>query len=372
MKLRIHNQSFSSQMRISWLALLSISTALLGTAPIIAATNDTSSKETVSETVQGVSARPMTRENPKYPYKAVQKGIEGWVLLSFVVEIDGTTSEVVVLDSSPSEFFEMAAIEAVSKWTYEPAQFGGEVVRQSNTRIVLSFEFENGIKGASRFFHKRYKDAQKAVNAGDLETADKLIAEIDEKGTTSQYENAYFEILQASVHQKKGELKEAIGHLKRAVMAKGDHLERKHRRQLLRSLFALQVHERFYPSALQTYETIKNKTLIKDDDPLHKTAQKIRTHLDEGNPIAQSGSLIDRCPACKETNPSWYHSLYYNKFYIDQVEGQIDELSLYCGYHWARVAFDPELSWTLNERWGKCDIHVLGKEGTIFRLVEFR
>jgi TonB family protein len=64
--------------------------------------------------------KPLKRGNPRYPYPAFRKGIEGSVLLEFSVDADGHVVAPRVVDATPPGVFEHAALDAVSAWTYQP------------------------------------------------------------------------------------------------------------------------------------------------------------------------------------------------------------------------------------------------------------
>ena len=73
-----------------------------------------------------------------YPDRALQKGIEGWVEMSFTVNPDGTVSNVVVTNAAPASWFEQAGIKAVGKLRYQPVmQAGQPVAVTSHLRVVF-------------------------------------------------------------------------------------------------------------------------------------------------------------------------------------------------------------------------------------------
>lgn len=57
---------------------------------------------------------------PKYPHRALLRGIEGWVDVRFDVTKQGTTSNVSVSASKPEGVFDKSAISAVKRWKYQP------------------------------------------------------------------------------------------------------------------------------------------------------------------------------------------------------------------------------------------------------------
>jgi TonB family protein len=64
--------------------------------------------------------RPITRENPVYPYAALTNGIEGWVLVEYTVNERGHVVTPRILEANPPGVFDRAALRALSRWRYEP------------------------------------------------------------------------------------------------------------------------------------------------------------------------------------------------------------------------------------------------------------
>lgn len=66
---------------------------------------------------------------PEYPELARQARLEGTVILQVVIQKDGSVSEPQILRVDKSNLgFEQAAIEAVTKWRYTPAEQNGKPV----------------------------------------------------------------------------------------------------------------------------------------------------------------------------------------------------------------------------------------------------
>jgi protein TonB len=66
--------------------------------------------------------------NPRYPFEAAQKGIEGRVTLRFVVDSTGMAQEPEVVASEPEGVFDEAALAVVKKYKFKPAMKGGKPV----------------------------------------------------------------------------------------------------------------------------------------------------------------------------------------------------------------------------------------------------
>jgi len=69
---------------------------------------------------------PGSRALPKYPDLARRAGLQGTVILLAVIEKDGTVGEIEVVKSPDQRWgFDLAAIDAVKQWRYQPALMNG-------------------------------------------------------------------------------------------------------------------------------------------------------------------------------------------------------------------------------------------------------
>lgn len=81
------------------------------------------------------------RTPPSFPARARSLGQSGSVTLSFVVDIDGSTQDVHVVEAEPPGVFDDAAVDAVKTWRFEPGQFEGSPVAV-RVRQTLRFTLE--------------------------------------------------------------------------------------------------------------------------------------------------------------------------------------------------------------------------------------
>jgi protein TonB len=69
---------------------------------------------------------PGSRALPKYPDLARRAGLQGTVILLAVIEKDGSVGEIEVVKSPDQRWgFDLAAIDAVKQWRYQPALMNG-------------------------------------------------------------------------------------------------------------------------------------------------------------------------------------------------------------------------------------------------------
>jgi protein TonB len=85
---------------------------------------------------------PIVRVAPVYPARALSRGLEGFVDLSFTVTTTGTVKDPIVLQST-SSLFERAAIRAVLKFKYKPRVVDGVPVEVPGVKTRISFQLED-------------------------------------------------------------------------------------------------------------------------------------------------------------------------------------------------------------------------------------
>ncbi len=84
---------------------------------------------------------PIVRVAPVYPARALSRGIEGYVDMSFTVTTAGTVKDPIVLFST-SSLFERAATRAVLKFKYKPRVVDGVPVDVAGVKTRISFQIE--------------------------------------------------------------------------------------------------------------------------------------------------------------------------------------------------------------------------------------
>lgn len=78
---------------------------------------------------------------PRYPRRAQERDVSGWVDIYFTVTADGETADVSVNRSEPKSVFDRAAIDAVEKWAFQPVEYRGQIISQrAATRLVFQLE----------------------------------------------------------------------------------------------------------------------------------------------------------------------------------------------------------------------------------------
>jgi TonB family protein len=69
--------------------------------------------------------RPVHQAQPVYPEIFLKKGIEGYAVIAFLVDLDGTPKQCQVAEASDPAFGE-AARQAIAQWRFSPPEFRGK------------------------------------------------------------------------------------------------------------------------------------------------------------------------------------------------------------------------------------------------------
>ncbi len=84
---------------------------------------------------------PIVRVAPVYPARALSRGLEGYVDMSFTVTTAGTVKDAIV-SFSTSSLFERAATRAVLKFKYKPRVVDGIPVDVVGVKTRITFKIE--------------------------------------------------------------------------------------------------------------------------------------------------------------------------------------------------------------------------------------
>ena len=90
-------------------------------------------------TVAGPVPRLLSAPAPEYPRSALRAGASGNVVLRIEVRADGRVGEVEVVESSRHRQLDRAAVRAVRRWRFQPAQQDGRPVA-ADVQQVISFK----------------------------------------------------------------------------------------------------------------------------------------------------------------------------------------------------------------------------------------
>ena len=89
---------------------------------------------------------PIVKVAAKYPYRALNKGIEGYCVVEYTVTTTGETRSVTVVDC-PQEIFAEVSVKAAKKFKYKPKVVDGTPIEVPGVRNRFTFEMAKEING---------------------------------------------------------------------------------------------------------------------------------------------------------------------------------------------------------------------------------
>ena len=85
---------------------------------------------------------PIVKVAPVYPRRALQRGIEGFVIVEFTVTKQGAVKDVAVVEANPEGIFEQAAMDAALKFKYKPRVVNGGPAEVSGVQNRITFQID--------------------------------------------------------------------------------------------------------------------------------------------------------------------------------------------------------------------------------------
>ncbi|MCF6456516.1 energy transducer TonB [Pseudoalteromonas sp. MMG024] len=308
-----------------------------------------------------VNAEAIKREPPKYPINAARNGKEGWVQLSFVVEPDGSTSNIIVEDSS-NEAFEKYALRSIKKWKYSPATKDGKPIQQCRNQVQLDFKLSNAPKGASKWFFRQYRSAMVFLEENKVAEAEEIAKKIEEKGRWNAYEDMYYSILTSLIAEKNTNPKAELAAIQK-VLSYDDLQKEAQYSSLAARAFSLAVELQEYGDARSIFATLKRH--YPENEKLAMLSpyyNQVTAYLKSDKPIIINAQISKR--------DFWSYQLERSAFIIDNVVGNLTNLEVRCDNHHSQFLVESGNKWQIPESWGSCSVYVFGDTNAQFTLAD--
>lgn len=350
-----------SQLRLSKVSLL---------LALVAYSFPASAQQQEATVELGKPAVSVVRPRPFYPGNELRSGTQGWVELSFVVDVDGSVVDPVVVDSSGSRSFERAALDSVNKWSYEPATWNGEPVQQCETRTLITFAIEGERTTVSPTFRNRYIQIKNAIDDGELERAGEMVARVRRNLNLTLADNAWLSSLEVRIAGQTGDRDAQLDAVRAATQGGGRWIDERLFPNLLYVRTALELEKGNYAHSLSTFETLV------EVDPESELIARLEPHIQtvrkniESDTTLQVNGEIDGGRECLDCDTRWHHKPVRRTFALTNVDGELGNMEFRCQRRRVRVAAEEGLTWQLPESYGSCSIVVHGEPGTSFSLLE--
>lgn len=315
-----------------------------------------------------VSAKPINRVPPRYPVSAARKGQEGWVQVSFVVDENGDVIDPIVEDSSGIKGFEKAALKAVKKWKYDPANRNGEAIEQCETKVQLDFKLQGNNKaGVRRTFYNNFREVQELLAENNMEQALAKFDELSSDKLYNRFENAWFWLLDSDIAIKLDDKKRAVSSAGRAILSSDSVsvLGDKNYKMIVNRKFSIELEMQRYSDALKTFENLQEQ----DDESLNELVELHRPYVEKINDLIASDAMLVNNGVLEEDS-NWGYSLLRNNFALTDIQGRLDMVDIRCQNYRAKYTAEADNIWSIPESWGECRVHITGAPNSQFKLVE--
>jgi TonB family protein len=299
--------------------------------------------------------------NKDYPFSEILERGEGWVLVDMMIDTNGKPFEVTVNSSSGNKVFEAAAVKAAEHATFEPGRLNGSPT-EAATAIKFTYAQPSASTGARPEFASAYRSFMKAIRAKDRSAADAAMKSMDARNL---YENAYLGLAQYEYAVNWGNEAEQLKGLNRAIAdeSRAHYLPETQFKTALTACVALYVNSRNYAAAMSSWKTLQKAGV--DPGVAEKLAPAIRAIEQIKN--SNLAYDIDR----SMPDGTWFLNLFKRHFRIKVIEGHVFDVKLRCQKGFVRFALDPQLEYTVADRYGDCNIELDGEPGTRFTLTQF-
>ncbi len=313
-------------------------------------------------------ARPLKRIDPEYPVEAAKRGQEGWVQMSYVIDEEGRVQDPVIEDFSGSRAFKRKALNAIKRWTFEPAMKDGKPTQQCHQAVQFDFAL-GGKRGATRSFIQKYKEIDAIYRTGNFAKADEALLRLKDDNTLNRYENAWLWNLDAQIASGLKDWSRELSSYSRMLpshrgIGKGDnvfgdeHIAFVHQRM---GLIASQLGQ--FANALTYFDRLSAM------ENQQKRLEEIKPLLEEINAHINSDTALNVPVTIKEQG-SWFHTLIRHQFAFANIEGELDTVEVRCESHREKFTVAEDHIWHIPPSWGQCRVLVEGKDSTKFNLVE--
>jgi TonB family protein len=315
---------------------------------------------------------PVQRPPPNYPSGAQQISLEGWVALSYIVSKDGAVTDAMIEDSTGSESFERAALDAVRKWRYKPATRNGEAIEHPMTRTVIRFMIK-GETGASHDFSVRYREINRVLAAGDVPKAQELLADLSDKARRNLYEDAWFWWLKYTVLAagKTADREEMLKALSAAVGYENDYLLPDMFLAASSRMFLLRLQDNDLGGALDAFERLTTSKAAKESKDYERVVTALGANVEEIRKYITSDATLLNTGRVSP-HEYWVHTLVRRSFSLGDIDGNVQALEVRCKRQQTRYQpVTDQHTWTVPASWEKCGVYVHGAPGATFKFYEY-
>lgn len=284
--------------------------------------------------------------------------IEGWSLLSYIIDRNGVPKHIQIINSSNDDKYIEDSITYLKNHRYSPAVYKGKKTLSSQTFFMKhdkSF-YDSNNDGISIGFSLRYDRAKKFIFEKKFENALEVLNKLRKSNTKNLAEQALAAWIHSIYyyHQKnwpayRDNVLEA--HQLRA------HLPVDMAVKSTQNLLKWQMFKNQYSDALYTFQSLKDiKDTTFDKNSQETLLNSILDSIEMKTDIEINTTLSER--------KSWLHTLPRSNISLTVISGTIEFAQLRCANAWHQFKSFQIKDFNIPNDYLNCSILIKGKSGT--------
>lgn len=303
-----------------------------------------------------------------YPWNILENGLEGWVLINFMVDGNGEPFEPIVTASVGSNWFEREALTALMKSDFEPALLNGEPIEGSRFQKYI-FRMATPANGARRPFIRMYDEFSRLMAGEEINEARQQLSEINSRDVENLYEASFTDFANYLMAKFDEDAHSQLNYLQAALSFESQDREMSvsyFPAELIPAvrleLLMLLIENNRFAESFRAFNLIADTGNTELVNALRPTMGQIRAILTDDSSYGVYGQISD--------SAYWFINVYKPSFYFEDVVGKIDEINLACETKHIILAYEEDAQYTIPESWGRCSMRLLGEPETEFILVQ--
>jgi hypothetical protein len=336
---------------------------------------------------------------------------EAIVKASFTVKADGTVDDVEVAEiflANPQ--VRNVLRDAVIEWTFKPATVAGEAVDYYNHDYIIALrinpnapatgtapggrgrgrnaeppsESNEDAESATAFDPAAMEPIQLALSPVVTETIEEvsaLMAEDDHgralrvvrnslrRDAVTVFDFALLQDMNTNILMDQNDMYAGLESAKLATMKAINPREEEYYflpdqilESALRKKMLLSASLRQHALTLATYEELRNRFDLVNDDQLSELATTSQAALDSPEPLPLLAKIVE---------DEWSFEPSRRIFTVSNVEGRLNKIFLRCERRTMELDYEENVDWTLPASLGECNLAFSGRDDTTFVVYQF-
>lgn len=240
----------------------------------------------------------------------------------------------------------------------------------SNIRVV--FKQAHSPRGVRRDFKQTYDEILELIGEHEFEEAARLLTEMRYSAKAFLFEDAMFWLLNYWYLDLAGNAdpRELRDSLRRAVGYQEDYLEPDAMVFAAQRLYALQVQDRDFSAAINTYRRLRASEAARRSSAYPEVLGEMEHHLERVLAVINGEDVLVINARIGE-HGYWVHDLMRRSFSLEEIAGRLELVDIRCSHGTRRdAAISEGRIWKVPRDWGQCGVYIKGSEGASFNLYE--